>query len=315
MRTIIIILLSYLLISPLSGQEEWQKYQSIVSANSDNPNELARTITTNFDTDQEKVQAIYYWITHNIRYDVKLYKKMKKSKTDRKKYSKKELKEKELKEVKKTLKSKKGVCQQYSRVFEYLCEGVGIQSVFVGGYGKANPTKSGLGDKHAWNAVYLDGNWYLIDATFGAGYVDDNDKFHFAFNPGYFLADPDAFAMNHFPTQSKWQLSQQSIDKDDYKKNPGVGSGYFKYKLSSLTPGMHKLTAERGVPLVISFTAQESLTNLLIANIRQAKEITSEQINEGERYTITVNTDELKSGTYGIFEGQVLLFVYRISVN
>lgn len=305
----------FLIFSSATAQVEWEKYEPIVGYSDSNPEKLARSITANYETEEEKIQAIYYWVTHNIAYDMKLFEKMKKSKGDKKKYSAKEAKEKERKEVSKTLKSRKGVCQQYSTVFQSLCEGVGIQCKFIGGYGKANPKKSGLGGKHAWNAVYLDGNWYLVDATFSAGYVDEKKKFHYSFDPSYFFSDPDAFKLNHLPKQSKWQLTEDLIDKDTYKKAPGIGAGYFKHKLGILVPTTFKLSVEKGVPLVLSFTSPENLEELNVSSLRMAREITSEYTKEGDRYTIVVNTDELKSGSYGFYQGRDLLFVYRLSVN
>lgn len=41
------------------------------------------------------------------------------------------------------------------------------------GYGyKIGQTFQGNSD-HAWNAVYLDGRWHLLDSTWGSGTVDD----------------------------------------------------------------------------------------------------------------------------------------------
>lgn len=298
-----------------TAQVDWQKYEPIVNLSGNNPVKLAQSITRGFETQDEKVQAIYYWVTHNIAYDVKLAEKIKKSKSDKKKYSSSKIKEKQNKEVVKTLKSNKGVCQQYSRVFQSLCEGVGIQCEFIGGYGKSNPEKSGLGAKHAWNAVYLDGNWYLVDATFSAGYVDEKDKFHYAFNPAYFFSDPAAFQMNHHPSQQKWQLAEQTIDKNTYKQTPGIGSGFFKHRLGMLAPSTFKLTAEKGVPLILNFSTPDILDDLYVTSLRKPKDLAAEYKQEGERYTITLNTDELKSGSYGFYQGKDLLFVYRISVN
>ena len=315
MRYLLIIIVSFVLIIPAYTQVNWEKYESIASLSGSDHKDLAQSITDNFETEEDKAQAIYYWVTHNIKYDMKLFEKVKKSKGDKKKYSKQEIKEKELKEVKKTLKSKKGICQQYSRVFQYLCEAVGIQCTYIGGYAKSDPTKSGLGGKHAWNAVDIDDNWHLVDATFGAGYTDDKKKFHFKFDEVYFGANPEAFKMNHLPSQSKWQLSDEIMEKETYKKNTGIGSGYFKHELNMVLPEVHKVTAERGVPLVISFNSPKELKSLNVANMRKAKELAATFTKEGDRYTLIVNTDELKSGTYGFFEDKDLLFVYRISVN
>ncbi|MBO7710495.1 MAG: hypothetical protein J6S83_08505, partial [Lachnospiraceae bacterium] len=52
------------------------------------------------------------------------------------------------------------VCEGYSRAFKILCDYFGFACAIVSG--KAH-TYSTIG--HAWNAVNLDGNWYMIDPT------------------------------------------------------------------------------------------------------------------------------------------------------
>lgn len=50
---------------------------------------------------------------------------------------------------------KKTVCAGYTKSFSLLCNAVGVDTVSVLGY------------LHAWNAVCLSGNWYLVDVTQG----------------------------------------------------------------------------------------------------------------------------------------------------
>jgi len=54
--------------------------------------------------------------------------------------------------------NKYGVCEAYAEAFQTLCYAVGINCTGV--VGTAN------GGGHKWNAVQLDGEWYLCDVTF-----------------------------------------------------------------------------------------------------------------------------------------------------
>lgn len=78
----------------------------------------------------------------------------------------------------------KAVCQGYSLSYSLLMNGLGIPTDYVTG---AIPGSSG----HAWNRIYLDGNWYHADATF-----DDASTYKM---PGmgsinkYFLCSDDLF--------------------------------------------------------------------------------------------------------------------------
>lgn len=52
------------------------------------------------------------------------------------------------------------VCNGYASATQYVLDLVGVESIIVTGY-------SG-NEKHAWNYVMLNGNWYQMDVTYGA---------------------------------------------------------------------------------------------------------------------------------------------------
>lgn len=64
--------------------------------------------------------------------------------------------------------SRKAVCQGYSLSYFLLLNALGIETDYVSG---AVPGSSG----HAWNRIFLEGDWYHVDATF-----DDASSFNFA---------------------------------------------------------------------------------------------------------------------------------------
>lgn len=61
------------------------------------------------------------------------------------------------------------VCDGISDAFKLLCLIEGIPAIKVSGVGMQN----GVGENHAWNKVQIDGQWYVVDATWGrvSGYV------------------------------------------------------------------------------------------------------------------------------------------------
>lgn len=67
-----------------------------------------------------------------------------------------------------------GVCESYSEAFQTLCLAVGINCTGVVGT---------AGGGHKWNAVQLDGEWYMCDITFDdpIGSSPD-DAYHYYFN-------------------------------------------------------------------------------------------------------------------------------------
>ena len=59
----------------------------------------------------------------------------------------------------------KGVCEGYSKLFQYLCYLVGINANQAGGIAD--------GGNHMWNTAFIDGNWYQVDVTWddGEGFI------------------------------------------------------------------------------------------------------------------------------------------------
>jgi hypothetical protein len=54
-----------------------------------------------------------------------------------------------------------GVCEDYSRAFQYMCYRSGIPCIYVPG--ERSPANST--GQHAWNEVYYDGAWHFYDGT------------------------------------------------------------------------------------------------------------------------------------------------------
>lgn len=64
----------------------------------------------------------------------------------------------------------------YAQVFETLCKYANIQCVIVSGHAKDVHYDPGMkftkeSHRHTWNAVQIQGDWYLIDPAWGARYI------------------------------------------------------------------------------------------------------------------------------------------------
>lgn len=155
--------------------------------------------------DVEKVRSFYVWIAENISYDVQAF-----LKGVLKQYSPEEV-----------LQKRKAVCQGYSGLFKALCEEAGIPCELIPGYSKGYgyvPKKSFTNSDHAWNAVYLNNKWHLLDVTWGAGGINEKQKFVKEFNEAYFLTDPASFVFKHMPLDPIWQLLDCPVSIQDFAK-------------------------------------------------------------------------------------------------
>ena len=112
---------------------------------------------------------------------------------------------------------KKCVCEGYTRAFKYLADMAGINCVLI--QGTATNTE-GKTEKHAWNAVYLNGFWYLIDTTWddpiivGRGIVLANTHYK------YFLKGTKSFSNDHVEerqfSEGGKQFEYPKISEQDY---------------------------------------------------------------------------------------------------
>jgi len=159
--------------------------------------ELAHNLTGPFIYETEKARAIFTWLHHNIRYDTHSFftGTVRPATPDS------------------TLSSGLAVCEGYSGLFVDLAEKAGLQVYKVDGHGKgfgyrdpaaAEPIPE-MSTNHAWNCVFMDGEWHLIDATWGAG-VLNGSTYEQRFDSSWFTSTPKEFARRHFPSNPIFQL-------------------------------------------------------------------------------------------------------------
>jgi len=223
-----------------------------------NPKKLAEKINTDFTTETDKVRAAYTWIAFNIRYDLNAYK----SGSNMIAYSYSSEADRLAKEQKyrveyaeKTLRSKKGVCQDYAALFHIVCDEIGVKCIDILGTSKAHPAQIGKLPKasdHEWNAVKIGNAWKLIDVTWASGSVDtQTGKFQNDFNGGYFFTEPEVFFLNHYPDDKRLLM----IDKtdQDFAALPLYYGPYIKsnYEFASPAYGIISIAKTSIIPFQI----------------------------------------------------------------
>jgi hypothetical protein len=179
---------------------------------------LAQYLIKPAKSDIEKVRALFTWVATHVKYDDNAY-----NSSNYPDYS-----------AENVLKNKKAVCEGYSNILKALCEAAGLEAEKINGYAKGYGYK--IGDKftdtdHAWNAVKVDNNWRLFDATWASGFgTNKNGKLISTsrFDPFWFDVNPKAFIFSHFPEDNKWQLMGNSITLTSYEKLPYLNESIFK---------------------------------------------------------------------------------------
>jgi hypothetical protein len=173
---------------------------------SDDIQVMAEKITAKSNSDKEKVRAIFAWIAHNIEYDVRSFMTGRIPKSG----------------PMDVVRLGKGVCQGYANLFEALSEAVGIDAYVVSGFSKGygyEDRKKLENSDHAWNAVSFNGEWYLMDPTWGAGHVNEKGKYVSMMQEKYFLANPEFFITEHLPEDPAFQMLPCPISPEEFLKD------------------------------------------------------------------------------------------------
>ncbi|XP_035387160.1 kyphoscoliosis peptidase [Electrophorus electricus] len=220
------------------------KGQGVFSAQS-----IAHAITQTARNELEKLRAIWVWLCHSIEYDLEGYLGV----------------SPKLCTPDEVIKEGRGLCSGFSSICLEMCREVGIQCEEVSGYSKGIGHRPGcrLAEKpsdHMWNAVWVRGQWGLLDACWGAGTVDMETKsFIKRFDEFYFLTEPAEFINSHFPDDQHWQLLETPLSPEQFELRPLKTSAFYTLGLTLLQPTLYKITTDDG-EATVSMSSSRALT-------------------------------------------------------
>jgi hypothetical protein len=169
--------------------------------------------------DREKARLIYRWITDRIAYDAEGFLSGKFGDNG----------------AANVLKTRKCVCEGYANLFLALGNAAGLEVVKVHGYAKGvgyRPGQKITRSNHAWNAVKVDGQWRLVDSTWGAGALGDK-KFIKRYRDYFFLTPQDQLIFSHLPDDVRWQLLEPPVPQADFERWPKINDELFALGISA----------------------------------------------------------------------------------
>jgi len=160
-----------------------------------------------------KVRAIYTWIKLNMSYDHQRMVEVHSSS-----FSDYIANEILTTHPETFLVAKKGICSDFALLAKAMCECAGIECRIIRGVAKSIQLNDSLcridTAGHAWNAVRLNHQWYLMDCTWSEDYF-------------YFLTRPEWFVLTHYPYDPQWLLTKDPISRNAFLSMPYVLKNYF----------------------------------------------------------------------------------------
>lgn len=167
---------------------------------------LSEYLTSPWQGDRNKAYAIFRWLSFNVAYDVDGF------------FGRAEKKSNDAASV---LRHKTSVCAGYASLFEALGKVAGLQVHSIEGYAKGYGFEPGQRIKdqnHAWNGVQVNGEWFISEPTWGAGYLGADLMFHRSPDVAMFLMDPEYAICSHYPADEQWQLLDKPISKEEFER-------------------------------------------------------------------------------------------------
>jgi hypothetical protein len=213
---------------------------------------LVKFLTAGKRSDFEKVKVIHDWIADNIEYDVESYfsDARTESSGDR------------------TLVRRRAVCEGYASLMKQMCELVGIPCEDISGFGRGYGSSTGRSrdtseENHAWNAVNIEGRWYLVDVTWDAGHVDER-KYEKHYRTTYLFMEPHNFVFTHFPKDPQWQLLRRPLTAEQFKRLPHLRGTFFDHGLRLATRLSRVTRAGASVQFTIRLTREVELMGRML---------------------------------------------------
>ncbi|MEP6684951.1 MAG: transglutaminase domain-containing protein [Parafilimonas sp.] len=264
-----------LLLSSYSFAQRKQINFSFIDARAENidapsADSLSHLLTNSYTTELEKVRSIFYWITDHISYNTIRFKPQPVAYKDDGYESEDDadsvLKPLDERVAEIVLKRRFSLCDGYARLFKALCDYAGIKSEVITGYARTGFNNNQFRCNHKWNAVMIDSNWYLLDATWASGYLSFSGReFIKDYNANYFLTPPKYFIQDHYPDNIKWTLLNNPPTLAEFNHSP-FKQPSFNYKIISYSPSKGIINATVGDTITIALQTSDDKKNLFLCD-------------------------------------------------
>ena len=255
------LILFFLFLTSTIGAQDFTKVDAkvIEYPRFSNVKNLVVQIEKDFSTDKEKARAAFFWLAKNIRYNLKEYYNPRQRSyrfsytTEAEKTAKYQNLVDNL--VKTTFRSKTGVCEEYAQSFKKICGLLHIEAEVI--KGNVRNAASEIGKitnttNHAWNAVKIDDEWLILDATWAAGYVY-NGKWIRDFNDYFYDIPKDKILKSHYPEASIWMLRFGRMTEEEFYNQPIYSNTFLGLNTELVMPKTGTIVLENNDSIELKF--------------------------------------------------------------
>lgn len=259
---------------------------------------LTMQLTAPFTSDADKFRAIFTWVCRNVKND---YAFSVESRKMRSKYAEdpeamtKWNRDFSRRVFRKLVEDQSTVCTGYAWLTKAMADMAGIECIIVDGYARtvrANVGGQGMVN-HSWNAVKLDGKWYLCDPTWSSGGIDvTNHLAVHTYDDAYFLADPSQFVRDHYPVDTAWLLLSEKPTLHEFLNRPLTYRGAYRQAIRALSPNTLEVEVARDIPVLFTVSREPSCNPVKVELV-----IKSSSRSGRTDQTITPELTETATGT------------------
>ncbi|MBE0647568.1 MAG: hypothetical protein IH596_07285 [Bacteroidales bacterium] len=184
-----------------------------------NVQSLADYLMVKAGSEAEMARLVFSWMAYNIKYDARSFNSGQYGDMS----------------ATGVLKSRLAVCAGFANLFQAICGAGGLECVTISGYSKGygyRPKQKFTKTDHTWNAVKINGEWYLMDATWGQGYGETRGGRMVArekFDDYWFAPPAREFIFTHLPEDPQWQFQDETISKEQFEQLPYIDPVMFYY--------------------------------------------------------------------------------------
>jgi hypothetical protein len=152
---------------------------------------------------------------------------------------------------------RKAVCQGYANLLAALGQAIGENIVVVTGKSRTSGTDR-TGQGHAWNAIEINQEWYLLDATWDSGSVDGS-TFIKRYRTAYLMPPPEVLIHDHFPDDMNFQLLSPPLNRSEFLQKPMLQPEFFAERLNLINPSHDQVNVNGTARIVLENPYRRSL--------------------------------------------------------